>query len=242
VSEYSQIKPVYLHRQPRNVLTRAIPSNPHAIFAEEVSCTNPLTFHFHLTSPNFRKTHFTTAHSPSASWYSSHSRAPRIPHPSPSSPPLHRTQVSDMPPLIASHPSDSHLLDVPDEEHQRGRKRRRSSGNSPPPPPPSSGSTAFRGRRRHRSVSQSQISSQEDPVTAGEKTRSQSWSGRTSSRGRRQKKRPQVPSTKKRRSQSPSRSRGKGEEERSPRPRRKRTRSRSRNHDAERRGSKVEDC
>ncbi len=126
------------------------------------------------------------------------------------------------------HPhAQSHLLEIPDEEVQRGRKRRRSSGDHTS----TTGSTTLRGRGRRRSLSASIQSS----GVLEERTRSRS-PGRKSPGKKYAKKYLEVASRvdKKRRSQSPSRSRSlgqQGERKSTPKPRRRqRTRSRSRIH------------
>jgi hypothetical protein len=136
--------------------------------------------------------------------------------------------------VISKSPSKLHSLDNLEDEAQRGRKRRRSSANSPPTQAPSTGSTTLRGRGRHRSVSHSQVASQDTSLAFDGRARSISPLGRKSPGRKYQKKSLQVPKANKHRSQSPSRSRSKGKQEGTPKPRRKRTRSRSRSHEAER--------
>jgi hypothetical protein len=144
-------------------------------------------------------------------------------------------------------PKQPYLLEVPDDEFQRGRKRRRSSVNTPPVQIPSTGSTNLRGRGRRRSHSLSLTfspskSSPSKSLPADEKrkdSREQSPRGRKSPRRKYQKKNLMVPEVKRRRSQSPSRSRSGGDQNGTPKPRRRqRTRSRSRSHEVERGNAK----
>lgn len=131
-------------------------------------------------------------------------------------------------------PTQPYHLDLTDDEVQRGRKRRRSADHTPPAQIPSTGSTAMRGRCRHRSLSASQTFSPSDLSPSSDRGtrayRVDSPGGRGSPRRKFMKKNLVVPDTKRRRSQSPSRSRslnGVG----TPKPRRRqRTRSRSRSH------------
>lgn len=129
-------------------------------------------------------------------------------------------------------PNQPYHLDFTDDESHRGRKRRRSSDHTPPMQIPSTGSTAMRGRCRHRSLSAPQTFSPSElsPSSDRRAYRVDSPGGRGSPRRKFMKKNLVVPETKRRRSQSPSRSRslnGVG----TPKPRRRqRTRSRSRSH------------
>jgi len=142
--------------------------------------------------------------------------------------------------------TQSHLLDIPDDELQRGRKRRRSSGQTPPAQIPSTGSTTLRGRCRHRSLSQSLTfspskSSSSTIVPTDESPRAQSPRRRKSPRRKYLKKNLMVQEIKRRRSQSPSRSRSVDGGDGTPKPRRRqRTRSRSRSHGAERNGGEED--
>lgn len=144
---------------------------------------------------------------------------------------------------LAKPTTQSHLLDIPDDELQRGRKRRRSSGQTPPAQIPSTGSTTLRGRCRHRSLSQSLTisvskSSSSTIAPADGKPGAQS-PRRRKSPGRKHLKNPMVQEIKRRRSQSPSRSRSVNGDDGTPKPRRRqRTRSRSRSHGAVRKGGK----
>ncbi len=130
--------------------------------------------------------------------------------------------------------SKPHILDIPDDEIQRGRKRRRSSVASPPMHISSNGSTNLRGRVRHRSPSQAQSS-----IQAIEKSPQSASHDRKSPGRKYQKKSLEVRMEKEtqRRSQSPSRSRSLGNEgvrKCTPKPRRRqRTRTRSRSHGEE---------
>jgi hypothetical protein len=125
---------------------------------------------------------------------------------------------------ITTSTQPSYLLEIPDEEAQRGRKRRRSSGTHTT----SVGSTTLRGRGRRRSISTNIL------VPAEERHRSRSL-GRKSPGKKYAKKYLNLSRLeKKKRSQSLSRSRSTGQQDEtksSPTPRRRqRTRSRSRVH------------
>jgi len=139
-------------------------------------------------------------------------------------------------------PLQTNLLDVPDDDFQRGRKRRRSSGNTPPIKTPSTGSSTLRGRPRRRSLSKTFSPSQALPsqsISSDDKRkelRTRLPKGKRSPKWKYQKKNEanlMVPDTKRRRSQSPSRSRSGADGTPKPR-RRQRTSSRSRRHELER--------
>lgn len=129
--------------------------------------------------------------------------------------------------------SSSYLLDIPDEDTQRGRKRRRSSAGHVT----SNGSTTLRGRGRHRSPS---LTGLDIPETQTERPRSKS-PARKSPGKKYQKKFLEVKrgarKEKGRRSQSLSRSQSRGKEvvdgELAKPRRRQRTRTRSRSHHGE---------
>jgi len=142
--------------------------------------------------------------------------------------------------ITSKSTQNPYLLDIPEDEHQRGRKRRRSSAaaNSPTGQIPSGGSTTLRGRGRRRSLSPAQSFPQDTTsLHIEEKHRSASPHGRKSPGRKYQKKYLEVvQERKKRRSQSPSRSRSKGRREGTPKPRRRqRTRTRSRSHGEDKR-------
>ncbi|EKD19732.1 uncharacterized protein L3040_001921 [Drepanopeziza brunnea f. sp. 'multigermtubi'] len=59
--------------------------------------------------------------------------------------------------------SSPYLLDIPDDDSQRGRKRRRSSAADPPMHLTSNRSTTLRGRARHRPLSASSELSNSSP-------------------------------------------------------------------------------
>lgn len=131
-------------------------------------------------------------------------------------------------PTLRERPAKPFLLEVPDEENQRGRKRRRSSAHTS-----SAGSTTLRGRGRRRSLSAN------DAI----EERPSSRSPELKSPGKKYAKKYQEVGNrvdKKRRSQSPSRSRSLGCKG-TPKPRRRqRTRSRSRIHEDEKSEKKEE--
>ncbi len=129
--------------------------------------------------------------------------------------------------------SSPYLLDIPDDDTQRGRKRRRSSAGHVT----SNGSTTLRGRGRHRSPS---LIGPDVPETQDERPRSKSLERKSPGKKYRKKLlkgERGAGKEKGRRSQSLSRSRSRGKDGvdcglAKPR-RRQRTRTRSRSHRGE---------